>query len=143
MIEKYVPTKTSSTKRHRPWIINELKKNNNNNKNKKQSRCKYRTWGRATTTNKANDWARFETIKKETRKLDRQAYQKFTRDITTEDTTNNILRFIKSKRYETAGMSRCKRNGLTFNESRDKAGIINDKFCNAFTREDLDDQFTL
>ena len=38
IIEKYVPTKTSSTKHHQSWI---------NNKLKRQPGCKYRAWKRA------------------------------------------------------------------------------------------------
>ena len=41
------------------------------------------------------------------------------------------------------GISLLKRNGLTFDESRAKADILNDQFCNVSIREDLDDLPTL
>ena len=36
-----------------------------------------------------------EAIKKETRKINRQAYQEFIKDIIAEDTTNNVFRLVK------------------------------------------------
>ena len=40
-------------------------------------------------TSKAKDWARFETIQNETRKINRQAYQIFAKDISVKDATTS------------------------------------------------------
>ena len=89
-------------------------------------------------TNKAKDWAQLDTIKKETRKVNLQAYQKFRNDIIAEDTTTNLWWLLKKKRCDTAVYPPLKRNRLTFSKNRVKADILIDQFYNFLTREDLD-----
>ena len=108
---------------------------------KRQFRREYGARNRAKTTSKAKDWARFETIKKETRKINRQAYQEFIKDIIAEDTTNNPWQVVKA-RGETqlayrSGSSRVM-DSLS-SESGAKEDFLNDQFFNVFTMEDLDD----
>ena len=129
MMKKYVPTKKSSTKSHKPWITNSLKR---------AARKKYRAWRKAKATGKPADEKRANILKKEARRINRQSYQSFIKKSVEEDSgsKNNLYRIIKSKRTDTMGVSPLKRNGLTFSDSKTKANILNDQFCNAFTRED-------
>ena len=112
------------------------------NKLKRQSQCKYRAWRCAKATNKAKGWAWFETIKKETKKINWQACQNIMKDIIAKETTNNLWWLQSSQKQEMQHswyIFPLERNGLTFGESRAKADIFNDQFCNVLIREDLGD----
>ena len=126
MMEKHVPTKKTTTKIHQPWICNKLKR---------ASRKKYRAWRKSKTTGDPKDKERAKQLKKETRKVNRQSYQSYVKKSVEED-KNNLYRLIKNKRTDTMGVAPLKRNGLTFSDSKTKADILNDQFCDAFTRED-------
>ena len=128
MMNRHVPTKKSSTKNHQPWINTNLKR---------ISRRKYRAWKKKNETRDPKDIARFNKIKKDTRRTNRRCYREYVKGVVEEDSKNNLYKLIKSKRTDSMGIAPLKRNGLTFSDSKTKADILNDQFCNAFTREDL------
>ena len=134
MMNKYVPTKKSSTKNHQPWIDTNLKR---------LSRRKYRAWKKKNLSGKPKDQTRFEKLKKETRRANRRSYRHYVKNLVENESKNNLYRLIKSKRTDSMGIAPLKRNGLSFSDSKTKADILNDQFCNAFTREDLSNIPTL
>ena len=127
MMIQHVPTKKSSTKQHQPWINTNLKR---------IARRKYRAWRKKNQTKHPKDEARFHELKKETRRTNRKCYRQYVRTLV-EENSNNLYKLIKNKRTDSMGVSPLKRNGLSFSDSKTKANILNDQFCNAFTREDL------
>jgi hypothetical protein len=56
-----------------------------------------------------------------------------------EDSSNNLWHLVRSKRCDTMGVAPLKRGGIAYSDGEVKAGILNDQFCDAFTREDLFD----
>ena len=129
MMKKHVPTKKRSTKFHQPWINNTIKR---------LARKKQRAWKKAKRTGEQQDWNRFKSLKKDTRRECRKAYQGYVRSFIEEDSGKHLWRFIKSKKTDTVGVAPLKKNGLIHSTGKEKANILNDQFGSVFTNEDLD-----
>ena len=128
MMKKHVPTKKSSTQHHQPWI---------NGKLKRLSRRKRRAWKRAKRSKKSKDWDRYREVKKQTRRQNRQAYQQYVSSFIQEDSSKNLWRYVKSRKFDTTGISALKKDGITYCESTAKADVLNEQFCSVFTEEDI------
>ena len=68
--------------------------------------------------------------REEARKANRQSYQHFVKKSVEED-KNNLFVLSRANKSDTMGVAPLKRNGLTFSDSKTKADILNDQFCNA------------
>ena len=126
MLERYVPTKQTSLKFHKPWITTDLKR---------ASRRKYRAWKKARKTNRRKDWNRYRLIKKETRAINRRAQEKYTKKIVQGENSKSMWRLIKSRKCDPTGVAPLEKNGIIHNDRKSKADILNDQFCSVFTNE--------
>ena len=110
-----------------PWISKNLNRT---------SREKCWAWNKAKSTKKKKEWDRYNHLKRETRRANRQAYQQYTSKIISEDTTKNLWQLIKSKKCDTVGLVPLKKTSLTTNDSKTKANLLNKHYCSVFTTED-------
>ncbi|XP_074641184.1 uncharacterized protein LOC141898932 [Tubulanus polymorphus] len=124
----HVPTTTTSTKFHQPWINHELKK---------LSRRKARAWKKAKTSKSKRSERRYRRLKRETRKANRTAYHKYIAEMLTSDSSSKrIWKYIKSRKTDMTGVAPLTSSGITFSDSSAKSNILNNQFCSVFTKED-------
>ena len=129
-MQDHVPSRTASTKTHQPWINTSIKR---------LSRRKNRAWRKAKESGSDQDWQRFKTLQKDTRKACRKAYSSYVSELVTEDgDSRNMWRYIKSKRSDASGVAPLRKAGLTYSDAQAKANILNDQFCSVFTEEDAE-----
>ena len=131
-VEKNIPTKTTSTRFSQPWINREIKR---------ISRRKKRAFRQARKSGKANDWARYKRLKRESQAQCRQVHDAYVANLLSDDPSNNPKRFysyIKSKRCDNSGVAPLRKEGRTHADPKTKAEILNNQFSSVFTREDTD-----
>ena len=128
-MNKHVPTKTSSSRYHQPWINAPLRR---------LIRRKQRAWKKFKKTGKDEDKSRYKDLQKESRRQNRRAHQKYVKNFIQEDSGKHLWRYVKGKKTDSQGILPLKKNGLVFSQASDKANILNEQFCSVFTHEDLD-----
>ena len=130
----HVPTKTSSTRFHQPWI---------NSKLKRLSRKKRRSFQKKNKTKKKKDHARHRKLKAALQRESRQAYNNFIKDTISPDAKGNPKKFwgfIKNKRVDYTGIAPLRnKDGIIYSDSSMKAKILNDQFSSVFNSEEDDD----
>ena len=129
VLSDHVPSKFSSTRLGQPWF---------NAKTKRAVRRKKRAYKRARHTGKERDWARFNWLKKETKKICRQAYNKHVFDVVNSDPCGNkkLGALVKSKRCDQLGVSPLKEAGIVHTDPKHKANVLNKQFTSVFSSVD-------
>ena len=129
-MEKYIPSKISSSKHTDPWITRDVRR---------MSKKKQRLYNKAKASQKPSDWKEFKDYRKSTQKKVRQNYWSYQNDMLNnpEDKSNKAFwRFIKSKKQDSTGISSLKQGSKVIFDSKGKATIFNEQFCSVFTSED-------
>ena len=126
IIEDNVPSKSTSTKAHQPWI---------NTATKRLIRKKNRWFKYAKEVNSGKVWKKYRQIKNECQRTCRQTHDQYLNDIFSQDSSNKKLwSYIKSKNQENTGISdlRNKHNILT-SDPVEKAHLIHNQFDSVFS----------
>ena len=123
-MEKFVPSKMSSSKHTHPWI---------NTKIRRATRKKQRAHRKAKSTKQKKACDRYK-------KLQTSAHKNYIEDVVSSDMKQNpkqFWSFIKGKRHDSIGVSSLiDKDGFLHNEGPRKAEILNEQYHAADTRED-------
>jgi len=96
-INKYVPSKYTSTRYSQPWCTNKIKRH---------SRAKKRAHTKARKSNKKNDWDRYHRLQKASRDACRSAHNDYINQMISDDNTNKkFYSYIKSKKSDSSGIA--------------------------------------
>ena len=103
------------------------------------TRQKRRWFRRARRSNSQSDWNRYKDIKRRAQLTCRKAHDNHVSSMLSEDHDNPKVfwQYIKSRKKDNFGVSPLRKDGLTYNSSKQKADILNDQFTSVFTKEDL------
>ena len=130
-VDKYVPTKMSSTRQTHPWVDTKLRR---------LMRQKQRAHWRAKKTRKERHWKRYKDLQRSAQKASRQTEKTYLQKVVSEDLDKNPRRFwtyIKSRKQENEGVSSLiDQDGFLQSDSQKKADILNSQFQSVYTRED-------
>ena len=117
-VDKYVPTKMSSTRRTHPWVDTKLRR---------LMRQKQRVHWRAKKTGKEKHWKRYKDLQRSAQKASRQTEKTYLQKVVSEDLDKNPRRFwtyIKSRKQENEGVSSLiDQDGFLQSDSQKKADI--------------------
>ena len=128
VIDKFVPSKMSSTRFNQPWVTRKVKR---------LSKRKKRAYHKARDSGTEHDINRYKSIRTETRNECRTAYHTYIRDIiTTDRNPKKLYSYVKGKRRDNSGVSSLKADGVAHSDPRMKANILNNQFSGVFTTED-------
>lgn len=131
-VDKYVPSKMSSTRQTHPWV---------NTKLRRLMRRKQRAHWRARKTGKQKDWKRYKTLQKETQSTTRSAEKNFLQDVISGNLKQDPKRFftyVKSRKQDYVGVSSLlDGNGFLQSDTTARADILNDQFRSVYTKEDM------
>ena len=129
-IDKYVPSKLSSTRYNSPWIDQSIRRD---------IRRKQRLYNKARKSGSSKDWENFKSL----RRLIRKAHNQYVNNVIGEslksDNTKPFWKFIKSTRQEVFGISSLSTGGRRVSCARDKAQALNQQFPSVFTKENLEE----
>ena len=130
VMDKFIPSKTTSTRHNLPWI---------NTKLKRMIKKKQRLYNKAKKSKKNKEWENYNTHKKETGKALRSARWNYINKILliglNENNTKPFWKYIKSTKQENIGVAPLQKDGETKTDSIDKAEILNDQFKSVFTKD--------
>ncbi len=127
--EAHIPTTTTRTKFHQPWISPQLRR---------LARRKQRAWKKAKESGDVRDQERYNKIKQETKKTNRNTYKAYVNNMISDDKdTKQLWKYIKSRKTDTTGVAPLSTSGISFSDSKAKSDILNEQFCSVFTEEDL------
>ena len=119
-VDKYVPTKMSSTRQAHPWV--------DTNKLRRLMRQKQRATWRAKKTRKEKHWKRYKDLQRSAPKASRQTEKTYLQKVVSEDLDKNPRRFwnyIKSRKQENDGVSSLiDQDGFLQSDSQKKADIL-------------------
>ena len=125
-VDKYVPSKMSSTRQTHPWVNTNLRR---------LMRRKQRAHRKARKTGKGKDWKRYKTLQKETQSTTRSAEKHFLQNVISgnlKQDPRDSLRMRKAGNKTTwvypffwMEMAIC------------KADILNNQFQSVYTKEDM------
>ena len=126
IIEDNVPSKSTSTKAHQPWI---------NTETKRLIRKKNRWFKYAKEANSGKVWKTYRKIKSECQRTCRQTHDNFLNDIFSKDSSNKKLwSYIKSKKQESSGISDLRnKNNILTSDPVEKAHLIHQQFDSVFS----------
>jgi len=137
LVDKYVPSKTLSTRYRVPWLTNVMKR---------LSRKKKRLYTRASRSHgklRETLWSRYKTCKAEFNKGMKQAKEQFVNNIISsafdDNDTKPFWKFVRAKRCDNNGIAPLKTDGCLYSDSQSKADILNRQFSSVFTRENTID----
>ena len=137
LVDKYVPSKTLSTRYRVPWLTNVMKR---------LSRKKKRLYTRASRSHgklRKTLWSRYKTCKAEFNKGMKQAKEQFVNNIISsafdDNDTKPFWKFVRAKRCDNNGIAPLKTDGCLYSDSQSKADILNRQFSSVFTRENTID----
>ena len=127
IIKSNVPSKTTSSKFHQPWI---------NTITKRLLRRKNRWFKKMKQTKSTKVRKIYNKVKAECQKTCRQALNSYLNDLFTNDTTNKKLwTYIKSKRQENVGIGDIKNSkNIPTRDPVKRAEIIHDQFDSVFSK---------
>ena len=128
IMDKYIPSKFSSSRFNVPWLNRSLKKN---------IRKKYKLLKKARVTPNEQNWSKYKKHKRLTQKALRTAQLNYISSTLEESFANKnpkpFWRFIKSKKKDNVGVAPIKNNGKLFSDSKSKAELLNKQFESVFT----------
>ena len=132
VVDKYVPSKMSSTGQTHPWINTNLRR---------LMRRKQRAHRKARKTGKGKDRKRYKTLQKETQSTTRSAEKHFLQDVISGNLKQDPKRFftyVKSRKQDYVGVSSLlDGNGYLQSDTATRADILNDQFRSVYTKEDM------
>ena len=99
VVDKYVPSKMSSTRQTHPWVNTNLRR---------LMRRKQRAHRKARKTGKGKDWKGYKTLQKETQSTTRSAEKHFLQDVISGNLKQDPKRFftyVKSRKQDYVGVS--------------------------------------
>jgi hypothetical protein len=130
ILDRYVPSKMTTSRFSQPWINREIKR---------LSAKKKRYFKKAKISNNNDDWFNFKHLKQQCQQECRKAHNSYISSMLDEDSKSNpkkFYSFIKSKKCDSSGVAPLKSNGTLFSDSKLKADILNKQFTSVFTSED-------
>ena len=129
-MDKYIPSKMSSTRRNVPWFNRDLHK---------MRRKQQRLYNSAKTSGNPRLWEKFREHRKNYNKALRQAENNHIRNLfSQEDNKDNnkaFYKYIKNLRRDNSGISPLKVDGKTISDPQGKANVLSDYFRSVFTDE--------
>ena len=130
VMDKFIPTKISTSRYNLPWLTNNIKR---------AIKSKKRLFNRAKKRNNVESWAKYRRHKRETQKTIKKAQWSYVENILVESfetkNTKPFWKYIKSKRQDNLGVSPIKSGGTLYSDGKTKAELINKQFESVFTRE--------
>ena len=128
IIDASVPSKMTSQRFSQPWITR---------KAKRLSRRKKRAYKRAKASGDTEDQQRYHQLQKDTQYECRKAYNNYVKETVSEDRDpKKLYSFIKAKRCDSSGVAPLKSEGITYNDPKTKATLLNKQFCSVFTEKE-------
>ena len=125
-----IPTKNLSQRFNQPWI---------NRKCKRLSRRKRRLYKRAQRTRLTSDWTKFRQVVNECKKQCRKARDKYINENILDSTdTKCFYKYIKHKQKDNITVAPLKKNGNIIIDDQKKANILNEQYCNVFSKPNKD-----
>ncbi len=128
VIDKYVPSRMTSTRTDLPWLDQLIKR---------MCRKKARLFKKHKRTKKPSDKQKFLDYEKVTKKAIRQAHWQYINNILQESLDKNdtkpFWRYIKARRQDSFGVAPLKHNGTIHSDSQTKSEILNAQFKSVFT----------
>jgi hypothetical protein len=133
IMNRYIPTKLTSTRYSQPWINREIKQ---------LTRRKNKLFKKHQNNKSSPQWKKYKDLKKIIQRKCRQAYDNHINSMFGEDeaTPNykKFFNFIKSTKCERTNVAPLKREGFLHDDATTKANILNQQFASVFTEEDMD-----
>ena len=130
VVEKYVPSKMTSTRYHLPWMDKNLKKLSSN---------KHKLYNRAKSTGKSEDWDKFKLVKHQCQKERRASHNQYVADLLKtsyeEKTSKKFWKYIKSRKTDNVEVQPLRSEGKLHSDDKDKAEILNKQFKSVFTKD--------
>ena len=129
-LDNVVPSKYSSTRFNQPWITTSIKK---------LTRKKQRLYNLARLTNAAPIWNQYRNIKRTIQADCHRAYNTYVSNMVNPRLDPNHKRlwsYIKSRRKDQVSIPSLQVGDLSYNNSSQKASILNKQFSSVFNNED-------
>ena len=105
---------------------------------------KHKLYQRAKQTGSKELWERYKLHKRKTQRAVRQAHWTYVNSVlnTSLESGNSkpFWSYVKSKRNDNIGVSGLKKGGTLYQESKEKANILNDQFKSVFTKEETNEK---
>ena len=125
LIDEHVPTKTTSTKVHQPWITTETKR---------LIRNKGKWYKKAKKRDDSKSWKKYKDYKKRVQRLSRKSHDDHVQNLISEDkSTKKLWNYIKSQRKEETGIADLTENNKHISNAKEKADLFNKQFSNVFS----------
>ena len=125
IVDKNVPSKISTTKRHQPWITSETKR---------ILRKKQYWFNKSKKCNSERVYSKYKDIKKASQRLCRKAYNSYVQDLISNDSNNKKLwAFIRGKSNENSGISDLYDDHKIIQDPTTKANLFSNQFCSVFS----------
>lgn len=128
-IDKFIPFIPRRTSNRPQWMTKSVKKSIN---------LKQRHYRVYMCTRTKEHFERFKKSEKDCKKAVRTAKKKFERSIATNGNKKPFTSYIKSKTQSRANVGPLKVGNEIISENKEMATILNNAFCNVFTRENVD-----
>ena len=129
IMDKFIPSKMSSTRYNLPWFDAQLRK---------QCRKKKKLYNKAKKSGKTDDWKAFAEARKIMKKNLRQARAKYQADFlesSLKDDPKSFWTYVKDLRKEHQGIADLKSEDHLVSDNKTKADILNKQFSSVFTKE--------
>lgn len=129
-INRYIPSKLSSSHFSFPWVNNSVKRDINR---------KQRLYNKAKKRGHASHWSEFRKLRRSIDRKIRKAHKNYIRDVIGDslksDNTKPFWNYVKAKKQEVSGVSPLQVAGRILSSAKDKAEALNRQFCSVFTNE--------
>ena len=125
-----IPTKTLLQGFNQPWI---------NRKCKRLLRRKKRLYKRVRRTRLKSDWSKLRRAVNECKKQCRKAHDQYiNKNILNSTDTKRFYKYIKYKQKDNITVAPLKQNGNTSIDDLKKVNILNEQYCNVFSKPNKD-----
>ena len=134
-IKMFIPSKTTKSKDSHPWIDRDIDR---------KMKQRDRAFTRSNKTGREKDEKRFQQLKHEVQRDERQAYWSYVKNLITPKEEDHeysglkrFYKFIKHKKTDINGVAPLKVDGKLVTEPKDKAEALNYQFQSVFSHETI------
>ena len=133
LIDKFVPSKMSLTRRNLPWCTPSIRRMT---RKKKKLHTKWKK------SHSQRDWEAYKSYQKATIKALKEARWTYIEGMLIwgleEGNNRSFWKYVKSQREDGCGVAPLKEEGQLYADSPTKARILNNQFCSLFTQDNDD-----
>ncbi|XP_053398165.1 uncharacterized protein LOC128556626 [Mercenaria mercenaria] len=130
-----VPKKLTSKRHNLAWL---------GKTEKKMISKKHKLFQQAKQSRTKASWDKYKSHKRQTQRAVRKAHWNYVNSVLNDSLESGnskpFWNYVKSKRTDNVGVSGIKKNGILYQDSKDKANILNEQFKFVFTKENRNEK---